>query len=52
MANEENLKPFTSDQSREKAVSNGRMGGIASGKSKREKKAMLRYLAGDLYKSY
>lgn len=40
MANEENLKHFTSDQSREKAVSNGRMGGIASGKSKREKKAM------------
>ena len=40
MANEENLKPFTSDQSREKAVSNGRRGGIASGKSKREKKAM------------
>lgn len=40
MANEENLKPFTSEQSREKAVSNGRRGGIASGKSKREKKAM------------
>ena len=40
MANEENLKPFTSEQSREKAVSNGRMGGIASGKSKREKKAL------------
>ena len=45
MANEENLKPFTSDQSREKAVSNGRMGGIASGKSKREKKAMKDTLA-------
>lgn len=40
MANEENLKPFTSEQSREKAVINGRRGGIASGKSKREKKAM------------
>lgn len=37
MANEENLKPFTSDQSREKAVENGRKGGIASGKAKREK---------------
>lgn len=38
VANEENLKPFTSDQSREKAVENGRKGGIASGKSKREKR--------------
>ena len=38
MANEENLKPFTSDQSREKAVENGRKGGIASGKAKREKR--------------
>ena len=33
-----NLKPFTSDQSREKAAENGRKGGIASGISKREKK--------------
>lgn len=38
MANEQNLKPFTSDQSHEKAVENGRKGGIASGKAKREKK--------------
>ena len=37
VANEENLKPFTSDQSREKAAENGRKGGIASGKAKREK---------------
>ena len=38
MANEQNLKPFTSDQSREEAVKNGRKGGIASGKAKRENK--------------
>ena len=37
MANEQNLRPFTSDQSREKAVENGRKGGIASGVAKREK---------------
>lgn len=40
MANEKNLKPFTSEQSREKAVRNGQKGGIASGKSKRAKKSM------------
>ena len=40
MANDriKNLKPFTSDQSREKAAENGHKGGIASGISKREKK--------------
>lgn len=38
MANEQNLVPFTSDQSREKAAINGRKGGIESGKAKREKK--------------
>ena len=40
MANDrgKNLKPFTSDQNREKAAENGRKGGIASGISKREKK--------------
>ena len=40
MANEENLIPFTSEQSLEEAVNNGRKGGIASGKARREKKAM------------
>lgn len=34
----DNLKPFTSEQSREKAVINGKKGGIASGKAKREKR--------------
>lgn len=37
MANEKNLIPFTSDQSREEAKKNGRKGGIASGKAKRKK---------------
>lgn len=36
----ENLVPFTSDQSREKAVANGRKGGIASGEAKRRKRTM------------
>lgn len=40
MANEENLIPFTSKQSREEAKKNGRKGGIASGKAKRRKKAV------------
>jgi len=38
MANEENLTPFTSEQNREEAVKNGKKGGIASGKARREKK--------------
>jgi hypothetical protein len=38
MANEKNLKKFTSEQSREKAAMNGRAGGIASGKAKRAKR--------------
>ena len=36
MANEENLVPFTSDQSHEEAVKNGRMGGIRSGEVRRQ----------------
>ncbi len=44
MGNANNLTPFTSDQSREKAVANGKKGGIASGIAKREKKT-LRELA-------
>ena len=38
MANEQNLIPFTSEQSREEAKKNGRKGGIRSGISKRAKK--------------
>lgn len=40
MANEDNLKAFTSEQSRDEAAENGKKGGIASGKARREKKAM------------
>ena len=48
MANIQNLKPFTSDQSREKAVENGRKGGIASGKARRDKRAMNKLLVSIL----
>ena len=44
MANEQNLVPFTSDQNREEAARNGRKGGKASGKARREK-ADLRRMA-------
>lgn len=40
MANEHNLKPFTSNQSREEAVRNGRKGGIKSGATRRRKAAL------------
>ncbi|MBR3139070.1 hypothetical protein IKG38_03640 [Candidatus Saccharibacteria bacterium] len=40
MANEQNLKPFTSEQSHEEAVKNGRKGGIESGKAKRRQKTL------------
>ena len=38
MANKQNLKPFTSEQSRTEAKKNGRKGGIASGKARRDKR--------------
>ena len=38
MANEQNLQPFTSEQNREEAKKNGKKGGVASGKARREKK--------------
>lgn len=40
MASNENLVPFTSDQSREEAVRNGRKGGIKSGESRRRTAAL------------
>lgn len=40
MANNQNLIPFTSDQSREEAKKNGAKGGIKSGEVKRQRKAM------------
>ena len=38
MANEQNLKPFTSDKNREEAVKNGKKGGKASGEARRAKR--------------
>ncbi|MBQ2086152.1 MAG: hypothetical protein II464_07785 [Oscillospiraceae bacterium] len=38
MANVQNLKPFTSDQSHEEAVKNGRKGGKKSGEVRKERK--------------
>jgi len=38
MAGTQNLIPYTTDQSREEASKNGTKGGIASGKSRRDKK--------------
>ena len=38
MANEQNLRPFTSDQSREAAKKNGSKGGKATARNKRERK--------------
>ncbi len=40
MANEQNLVPFTSDQSREEAMKNGKKGGIASGEARRARKTL------------
>ena len=38
MANEQNLRPFTSEQSREAAVKNGRKGGKATAQKNKERK--------------
>ena len=40
MANNENLKPFDSNQSREEAKKNGRKGGIKSGEVRRARKTL------------
>lgn len=52
MANEKNLKPFTSNQSHEEAVKNGRRGGVASGASKRRKKDLRQALEELLDRKY
>lgn len=51
MANEKNLIPhqFTSDQDREEAAKNGRLGGKASGAARRRKRSLRE--AADLYLS-
>jgi hypothetical protein len=40
MANEKNLRKFTSSQSHEEAVKNGKKGGQNSGKARRDKKML------------
>lgn len=40
MAKEDNLKPFSSAQSRDEAVKNGKKGGEKSGESRRRKRAL------------
>lgn len=40
MANEQNLIPFTSEQSREEAKKNGRKGGKASGEARRRERTL------------
>jgi hypothetical protein len=44
VANEQNLVPFTSEQSHEEAVENGRKGGIASGEARKLRSAVKRVL--------
>lgn len=52
MANEQNLKPFTSEQDREEAKKNGRKGGVASGKARRERATMKKTLEKMLDETY
>ena len=52
MANEQNLKPFTSEQSREEAAKNGKKGGVASGKARRDKKNLRQALEMLLEKDF
>ena len=44
MANEKNLIPFTSEQSREEAKKNGAKGGQKSGESRRNRKLLKEYM--------
>lgn len=49
MANERNLKPFTSEQSHDEAVKNGKLGGVRSGEARRERRKLreeLEYILG------
>lgn len=49
---EDNLTPFTSEQSHEKAVENGAKGGIASGEAKRRKRDIRLAMEALLEKRY
>lgn len=48
MANEQNLRSFTSDQDREEAAKNGAKGGIESGKTRRLQSALNEMLEKDV----
>jgi len=48
LANEQNLKSFTSDQDREEAAKNGVKGGIESGKTRRLQSALNELLDKDV----
>ena len=50
MPNEQNLRPFTSDQSHDEAVKNGKKGGIASGEARRKAKLLKDLLAEEFEK--
>lgn len=52
MANEQNLRPFTSDQSHEEATKNGKIGGVASGEARRRKRDLRLAFEMLLEKSY
>ena len=52
MVKENNLIPFTSDQSREKAKINGKKGGIRSGEVRREKATFKKVLESLLDEEY
>lgn len=52
MANKQNLKPFTSEQSREEAAKNGHKGGVASGEARRKKRDIRRAMEMLLEKEY
>ena len=52
MANEKNLKPFTSKQNREEAVKNGKKGGVASVEARRRKRDLRLALEMLLEKEY
>lgn len=50
MPNEQNLRPFTSDQSHDEAVKNGKKGGIASGEARRKARLLKDLLADEFEK--
>lgn len=52
MANEQNLRPFTSDQNREEAMKNGSKGGKASGEARRRKRDLRLALEALLEKEF